>query len=102
MESEQIDQQPDQADGRSAQQRRPQHRCAEAPRRDGAAVGADIIPGNADCLIYQLLGCDTAACGRVVADDEDRLLKNMRVGGIHHDDPSGNTFYQELCPPLAG
>ena len=41
-----------------------------------------------------LLGCDALLGEGVVFDDEDSLFKQLRVGGIHHDDPAGNTFYQ--------
>ena len=62
-----------------------------------AAVGAGIVLGDADRLIHQLLGCDTAAGGGIVANDKNCLFKNTGIGGVHHDDPTGNTFDQEYA-----
>lgn len=77
------------------------HGDIRSRRRGGAPVGPGIILGNADGLVHHLLGGDpSAAHGCVVAHNENGLFKNMRVRGIHHDDPAGKSFYQELCPPL--
>ena len=57
----------------------------------GHPVGAGIAFGHADGLIHQLLLADPRA---VTAENEDRLFKHLRVGAVHHNDPAGNTFYQ--------
>ena len=68
----------------------PQRRChAEAAL--WYAVGTGIASGHADGLIHQLLLADPRP---VAAENKNRLFKNLRVGAVHHNDPAGNTFYQ--------
>ena len=54
-------------------------------------LGAGIALGDADGLIHQLLRADAAA---VSAENENCLFKDLRVRGVHHDDPAGNAFNQ--------
>ena len=82
-------QQPRQTDGGGACGGPEPRGCAEAPA--GRALTAGVVLGDADGLIHQLLGTDAAAVG---AENENCLFKDLRVRGVHHDDPAGNAFNQ--------
>ncbi len=90
--SEERRQQPHQAAGRRAPYR-PQPR-GRAPAAVPAALGTGIAAGDAYRLVHQLAGADAAA---VRGEDEYRLFKYPRVGGLHDDDAAGNAFYQNRC-----
>lgn len=87
--SEDGAQQPCQADGRGAYGG--PEPCRNAAASAGHPLTAGIVFGDADGLIHQLLRADAAA---VSAENENCLFKDLRVRGVHHDDPAGNAFNQ--------